>query len=186
MFNKNKLKLIWMFFLQRPKKYLVISILLRLWLLFGLLFILVLVSNNYIEDVTPPYSELTCTGGSLVKIGQKRLGKKTMDYMQLKITDNKSELFFGGIYYHDIDFLQSLIGEPMTVCFHGAYNQFTSFNQYVEIIYQNKRTMNNYETRRLHRIAVIERSKSNFWQTFFWWVLFPLTLTILILKKYKA
>jgi len=181
----NKLKLFLMFFLQRPKKYLVISILLRVWLFCGSIIILVYI-QSYIEDATPPYSELTCTSGSLVKIGAKRLGKKTMDYMQLKIADNKSELFFGGIYYHDIDFLQPLIGESMTVCFHGANNHLVFFNQYVEIIYQNKRTMNNYEARRLNRIASVERSKSTFGRTLFWWVLFPLALTLYILKKYKS
>lgn len=182
--NKIKLKQGILFFLRAPKKFVIFSILFRFWLMVGVLLIIVIIVS-YIESPPPPYSELTCQNGTLIKTGKQRVGKRKMHYINLKISEHESEFYFAGVHRNKVDFLNDLNGQTMTICFYENRQRLTFYNQYAEIIYQDKRMMNNYEKRRLYQLNNVQNSKDNFWFTLSWLVLLPLTLTIYILNKYQ-
>ncbi|MFT6926273.1 MAG: hypothetical protein ACJAZP_001883 [Psychromonas sp.] len=128
---------------------------------------------------------LLCQSGSLIKTGVHRISKKKMDYIKLKVSEGHDEFYYAGYERNKVGFLDELIGQPMAICFYEDRVGLISYiKKYSEIIYQDQRRMNNYEERRVNQLNRLQESKNNFWSTFCWWVLIPLTLTTYILKKY--
>lgn len=170
------------FYLKAPTNFVIFALLLRVWVFLGVLITFVILTS-YIE-APPTYSELTCKNGALIKTGEKTVIKENMHYINIKISEDKSEFYYDGGYVNDVDFLEGLKGQSLTICFYKAMRAFSFYNQYAEIIYKGKRRINKYEERRLSEINRIKNSKDNFLGTFFWLILLPLTLTTYILKKY--
>ncbi|MFT6927223.1 MAG: hypothetical protein ACJAZP_002852 [Psychromonas sp.] len=160
--NKANLKQVMLFLLKAPSKFVISALLLRAWLFVGLSIVLTIIID-YIGS-PPPIFKINLSDRYVDKTGVQRVAKSKMHYINLRVSEDNNEFYFAGIYRNKVDFLNNLIGETMTICFYANRQCLIYFNQYLEIIYQDQRVMNNYEERRLNQLNRLQYSKNYFGQ----------------------
>lgn len=105
------------------------------------------------------------------------------NYIDIEVQSSDKKRFVSGYFNDDLSPLKGFLGQNITLCFHEYSINLTKFNRFVEVIYDNKRLINQYEQRREKNIRQNERRGKALWFSILFWIFIPLTSVVFIYKK---